>query len=233
MAAAVVAVTAAASAEAVASVAAALTVAFAVAGFAVAGFTVPLTAVAFVAAAFRMVAFAAVGSTIAASTIGSSSLVILGTRSFTIPIHTTGTIPIAIILAIILMVTDTAALATAASVAAAFAAVGDSYNEPVYQGSAGYTDQLVGQIQLCLARAGYYNGLIDGVSGNATRRAIVNMSYERAHSLPADGQIRGRLLTTMGLGLGTHRNIWIRRLVPLRSGALAILKQHFSVNPES
>jgi Putative peptidoglycan binding domain len=186
----VVAVTAAVSAEAVA--------------FAVAGFTVPL-AVAFVAAAFMMVAFAAVGSTIAASTIGSSSLVILGTRSFTIPIHTTGTIPIAIILAIILMVTDTAALATAVFVAAAFAAVafaavGDSYNEPVYQGSAGYTDQLVGQIQLCLARAGYYNGLIDGVSGNATRRAIVNMSYERAHSLPADGQIRGRLLTTMGLG---------------------------------
>jgi hypothetical protein len=160
---------AAASAEAVASVAAALTVAFAVAGFAVvafvvAGFTVPLTAVAFVAAAFMMVAFAAVGSTIAASTIGSSSLVILGTRSFTIPIHTTGTIPIAIILAIILMVTDTAALATAVFVAAAFAAIGDSYNEPVYQGSAGYTDQLVGQIQLCLAGAGYYNGLIDGVS---------------------------------------------------------------------
>jgi hypothetical protein len=200
MAAVVVAVTAAASAEAVAFVAAALTVAFAVVAlmvaFAVAGFTVPLTAVAFVAAAFMMVAFAAVGSTIAASTIGSSSLVILGTRSFTIPIHTTGAIPIAITL----MVTDTAALATAASVAAAFAAVGDPYNEPVYQGSAGYTDQLVGQIQLRLARAGYYNGLIDGVSGNATRRAIVNMSYERAHSLPADGQIRGRLLTTMGLG---------------------------------
>jgi hypothetical protein len=58
--------------------------------------------------------------------------VILGTRSFTIPIHTTGTIPIAIILAIILMVTDTAALAAAAFVmAAAFAAVGDPHNEPV------------------------------------------------------------------------------------------------------
>src|SRR5438552_13369521 len=126
----VVAVTAAASAEAVAFVAAVLTVAFAVAGF-----TVPLTAV----------AFAAVGSTIAASTIGSSSLVILGTRSFTIPIHTTGTIPIAIILAIILMVTDTAALPTAVFVAAVFVAVGDPYNQSVYQGSAGYTDQLVGQ----------------------------------------------------------------------------------------
>src|SRR5437588_9439063 len=128
MAAVVVAVTAAASAEAVAFVAAVLTVAFAVAGF-----TVPLTAV----------AFAAVGSTIAASTIGSSSLVILGTRSFTIPIHTTGTIPIAIIL----MVTDTAAF-----VAAVFMPVGDPYNQSVYQGSPGYTDQLVGQIHIRLAR---------------------------------------------------------------------------------
>jgi peptidoglycan hydrolase-like protein with peptidoglycan-binding domain len=36
------------------------------------------------------------------------------------------------------------------------------------------------------------------VSGNATRRAI--REYQRAHNLPADGQIRGRLLTTMGLG---------------------------------
>ena len=105
MAAVVVAVTAAASVEAVA--------------LTVAGFVVALVAVAFV-----MVAFAAVGSTIAASTIGSSSLAILGTHSFTIPIHTT---------AIILMVTDTAALAAVALVAVAFvmvafAAVGDPYN---------------------------------------------------------------------------------------------------------
>ena len=79
-----------------------------------------------------LLAFAAVGSTIAASTMGSSS-VILGTRSFTT--HTTGTIRIAIIraitlmvtdtaaLAIILMVTDTVALPAAAFVAAAFAEV--------------------------------------------------------------------------------------------------------------
>ena len=138
--------------------------------FEVGVFAVVLTllafAVAFVAAAFMMVAFAAVGSTMAASTIGSSSLVILGTRSFTIPIHTTGSIPMAIILAIILMVTDTVALPAAAFVAVAFvvvasvavafmavafAAVGDPYNQSVYQGSAGYTDQLVGQIQLRLA----------------------------------------------------------------------------------
>ncbi|MDP9185984.1 MAG: peptidoglycan-binding protein, partial [Verrucomicrobiota bacterium] len=74
----------------------------------------------------------------------------------------------------------------------------DSYDLSVYQSRAGYTDSLVGQVQLRLARAGYYRGAIDGVSGNATRRAI--RDYQRAHSLPADGQIRGRLLTTMGLG---------------------------------
>jgi hypothetical protein len=241
MAAVVVAVTAAASVEAAAFTAAAsvgavfeveaFTAVLPVEAFEVGVFAVVLTLlafaaafvvmafaeVAFVAAPFMMVAFAAVGSTIAASTMGSPSLVILVTRSFTTPVHTTGTIPIAIILAITLMVTDTAALAiilmvtdtvalpaaafvAVAFVAVAFMAVGDPYNQSVYQGSARYTDQLVGQIQLCLARAGYFNGLIDGVSGNATRRAIVNMSYERAHSLPADGQIRGRLLTTMGLG---------------------------------
>jgi hypothetical protein len=73
----------------------------------------------------------------------------------------------------------------------------DSYDQPVYRGSAGYTDSVIGQVQLRLARAGYYHGVIDGVSGEATRRAI--RQYERAHGLPADGQIRSRLLTTMGL----------------------------------
>jgi hypothetical protein len=73
-----------------------------------------------------------------------------------------------------------------------------SYDRRVYQGNAGYTDSLVGQVQFRLARAGYYHGAIDGVSGNSTRRAI--RQYERAHNLPADGQIWGRLLTIMGLG---------------------------------
>jgi hypothetical protein len=39
------------------------------------------------------------------------------------------------------MATDTAALAAAAFVAVVFAAVGDLYNQPVSQGSAGYTDE--------------------------------------------------------------------------------------------
>jgi len=152
---AVVAVTAAASVEA-----AALTAA---------GFTVALTAVALTAVAFVMVAFAAVGSTIATSTIGSSSLAILGTHSFTIPIHITDTIPTDTIpTAIILMVTDTAAFAAVAFAAVAFAvvafaAVDDPYSQPIYQGSAGYAGQLVEQIHLRLARAVYYNGSIDGV----------------------------------------------------------------------
>ena len=152
--AAVVAVTAASVEEA--AFAAALTVA---------GFTVALTAVAFVA-----VAFAAVGFTIATS----SSLAILGTHSFTMPIHITDTIPTGTIpTAIILMVTDTAALAAVAFAAVAsavvafavvaFAAVDDPYNQPICQGSAGYAGQLVEQIQLRLARADYYNGSIDGV----------------------------------------------------------------------
>ena len=156
----------------VAVTAAALTVA----GFTVALTAVASTAVAFVAVAFVMVAFAAVSSTIATS----SSLAILGTHSFTIPIHITDTIPTAIIL----MVTDTAALAAVAFAAVAsavvafaavafaavaFAAVDDPYNQPICQGSAGYAGQLVEQIQLRLARADYYNGSIDGVSDSGTR----------------------------------------------------------------
>ena len=57
-------------------------------------------------------------------------------------------------------------------------------------------------------QAGFINGresgrkpiaifMMDGVSGNRTPRAI--REYERAHGLPADGQIRSGLLTTMSL----------------------------------
>jgi Putative peptidoglycan binding domain len=74
----------------------------------------------------------------------------------------------------------------------------DRYDQPAYQAGPRYTGSLVEQVQLRLARAGYYHGAIDGVSGNATRRAI--REYERGHGLPPDGQIRGTLLTTMGLG---------------------------------
>jgi hypothetical protein len=172
--------------------------------FAAAFVVMAFAEVAFVAAAFMMVAFAAVGSTIAASTMGSPSLVILVTRSFTTPVHTTGTIPIAIILAItlmvtdtaalaiILMVTDTAALAAAAFVAVAFAAVafaavGDPYNQPVYQGSAGYTDQWCGKFRSVWLVKTIIMARLMAVSDNGTRRAI--RQYKRAHGLPEDGKI--------------------------------------------
>ena len=74
----------------------------------------------------------------------------------------------------------------------------DSYNQPVYQSSARYTDSVIGEVQLRLARGGYYHSAIDGVSGSATRRAI--REYEHAHALPQDGRIGQRLLTTMGVG---------------------------------
>src|SRR6266487_2765018 len=171
------------------AVTSALTVcAFAVVAFAVAGFTVPLTAVAFVAAAFMMVAFAAVGSTIAASTIGSSSLVILGTRSFTIPIHTTGTIPIAIILAIILMVTDTAALPTAVFVAVAFMAVGDPYNQSVYKAVLDTPTSWLDKFSSVWLVGDYYYSSIDGASDDGTRRVI--REHKRAHGLPEGWQDR-------------------------------------------
>jgi hypothetical protein len=74
----------------------------------------------------------------------------------------------------------------------------DSYDGPVYQGGAGYTDSVIGEVQLRLTRGGYYRGAIDGVSGSETRRAI--RAYEHAHALPQDGRIGRRLLTTMGVG---------------------------------
>jgi hypothetical protein len=74
----------------------------------------------------------------------------------------------------------------------------DSYDEPVYQGNAGYADSVIGEVQLRLARGGYYHGAIDGVSGSETRRAI--RAYEQAHALPQDGRIGQRLLSTMGVG---------------------------------
>jgi peptidoglycan hydrolase-like protein with peptidoglycan-binding domain len=57
---------------------------------------------------------------------------------------------------------------------------------------------VIGEVQLRLARGGYYHGAIDGVSGTATRRAV--REYERAHGLPGDGRIGQRLLATMGVG---------------------------------
>src|SRR5438309_2092982 len=80
--------------------------AFGRAGFNGGGFRVALTAAAFVVAAF-----ATIGSAIATSTTGLSSLAILVTRSFTIPIRITDTIHTDIILTVM----DTSNLFTKAA----------------------------------------------------------------------------------------------------------------------
>jgi len=82
------------------------------------------------------------------------------------------------------------AFVAAAFVMGVFAAVGDPYNEPVYQRSAEYADQLVGQIQLRPARA-INIGVIDGVGVRGTRRAI--REYKRAHGVPGHAQISQQL----------------------------------------
>jgi len=125
-------------------------------------FAVPAsTEVAFAAAGFAGVDFTEIGFTMATSTTGFSSLTALETRFLTIHIHIpTATIPTAIIrTVIILMVTDTVAFVEMAFAMATFTAVvftvvaltvmartavaltevDDSYNEPVYQGSVGWT----------------------------------------------------------------------------------------------
>ena len=56
----------------------------------------------------------------------------------------------------------------------------DPYNQSGYQGVAGGRGSSVAEIQLRLARAGYYHGRIDGVMGPRTRYAM--RAYERSHN---------------------------------------------------
>jgi Putative peptidoglycan binding domain len=57
---------------------------------------------------------------------------------------------------------------------------GYGYNQPVYPGVAVGSGSSVAQIQLRLARAGFYHGRIDGVMGPRTRYAM--RAYERSHN---------------------------------------------------
>jgi len=61
----------------------------------------------------------------------------------------------------------------------------------------GYGNARVVEVQRQLARAGYYHGVIDGIMGPQTRRAI--RAYERDHNMPAYGVIGKQHLTTMRL----------------------------------
>jgi hypothetical protein len=56
----------------------------------------------------------------------------------------------------------------------------DPYDQPVYQGVAAGRGSSVAEIQLRLARGGYYRGSIDGVMGPRTRYAI--RAYERSNN---------------------------------------------------
>ena len=62
----------------------------------------------------------------------------------------------------------------------------------------GGNNSVAAQVQQQLAAAGYYHGEVDGIIGQATRRAIQN--YERDNNLPVDGRIDDQLLATMGRG---------------------------------
>jgi peptidoglycan hydrolase-like protein with peptidoglycan-binding domain len=180
MAAAVVVMVAAASVEEAFTAAALVVAVFEVEVF-TAVLPVAAFAVDFVAEVFAVLAFeeasAGIGSVIETSTIGSSSLAILGTRSFTIPIHTTDTIPMAIILTVTL---------TSLTMSLFTKAGWDTATRWLEKSSSTWRVQAIN------------HGSIDGVSGSKTRRAI--RAYEHAHALPQDGRIGQRLLMTMGLG---------------------------------
>jgi Putative peptidoglycan binding domain len=70
------------------------------------------------------------------------------------------------------------------------------YNPPAY-GDAYGAGSIVVEVQRRLARAGYYHGAVDGVTGPRTRAAI--RAYERTQSMRVDGAISQQLLATMGL----------------------------------
>jgi peptidoglycan hydrolase-like protein with peptidoglycan-binding domain len=77
------------------------------------------------------------------------------------------------------------------------------YPQGVYQGrlangSRGGNGSVAAQVQQQLAAGGYYHGEIDGIIGEATRRAI--RKYEQDNNLPVDGQIDDQLLATMRQG---------------------------------
>ena len=106
------------------------------------------------AVALMAMAFAVIGFAIATSMTGSSSLAILATHSFTIPIGITDTIPTDIILT----VTDTVVLAAVASVAVAFATL--AFAAVAFAG--------VAFVAVAFAAAGDPY-IIDGMSDSGTR----------------------------------------------------------------
>ncbi|HEX4667753.1 MAG TPA: peptidoglycan-binding protein [Chthoniobacterales bacterium] len=71
-------------------------------------------------------------------------------------------------------------------------------NPPRRTNDGGKDYSMAARVQRQLAAAGYYEGEIDGIVGEGTRRAIRN--YQRANNLAVDGRINDDLLGAMGLG---------------------------------
>lgn len=61
----------------------------------------------------------------------------------------------------------------------------------------GATGAEVRSLQIALQQAGYYHGSIDGVFGNATRRAVVRFQHE--HYLVTDGVVGASTKRVLGL----------------------------------
>jgi hypothetical protein len=72
------------------------------------------------------------------------------------------------------------------------------YQGRLASGFNGGNGSVATQVQQKLASGGYYNGEIDGIIGEGTRRAIRN--YKRDNNLPVDGRIDDQLLASMGRG---------------------------------
>lgn len=71
------------------------------------------------------------------------------------------------------------------------------YDAPVY----GYNNldpgQVIANVQAQLQRAGYYRGVLDGLFGPMTRRALLD--YQRDNGLPVTGEIDEATLYSLGL----------------------------------
>lgn len=65
----------------------------------------------------------------------------------------------------------------------------------VYEG--GYSESIVAQSQVRLARMGYYNGAIDGDFGPRTNRAIQHFQVD--NGLPVTGRLDRRTLAGLGI----------------------------------
>ena len=108
-------------------------------------------------------------------------------------------------MAAVVVAVTAAALAVAFAVAGftvpltavAFAAVGDPYNQSVYQCSLDTPTSWLDKFSSVWLVGDYYYSSIDGVGDDGTRRVI--REYKRAHGLPEDGKIGPQLLMTMGL----------------------------------